>query len=264
MNDITTEPTLCIEPRTFVELSPPESSVEAQVGRCSPPDQPEQYQGLDYVNSDDAAEIDMGIRDTIMGIRLSILTMGLGLAKIKSKGFFKALGFRSMLEYIDSLSTETKMNRSSIYNWLNIGEAFIKYKAELEQIGFSENDGPTKLPYLERALAFRQKEEVFDNIKNMSLREFIDFAKGGKPEPLRDVPYIINKGSVIYIRGKKAIIVNKNLGRRTTNYFMKVVGVACEALEKGGYIMPVFLRSKRETKRFNRSYKRIMEEVRSG
>ena len=227
--------------------------------------EPEKYhQGLDYINSDDAAKIDMGIRDTIMGVRLSILTMGLGLAKIKSKGLFKALGFRSMLEYVDSLSADTKMYRSGIYNWLKIGEAYIKYRSELEQIGFSESDGPTKLPYLERALAAGQKEEVFDNIKNMSLREFIDFAKGGGAELPGDIPLVDIKGNVVYIRGKRAIIVNKNLGRRTTNYFMKVVGVACEALEKGGYIMPVFLRSKRETKRFNRTYKRVMEELQRG
>jgi len=167
-----------------------------------------------------------------------------------------------MLEYVDNLTADTKMYRSGIYNWLNIGEAYIKYKPELEQIGFSESDGPTKLPYLERALALRQKEEVFDNIKNMSLREFIDFSKGGKPEPSAGMPYIVNKGSVVYIRGKRAIIINKSLGRKTTDFLMKVIEAACEALEKGGYIMPVFLRNKRETKRFNLVYDRLMEEVR--
>ena len=245
MSDIYTELALFTEPQNSAGLSP-------QV----------QCQGLDYVNSDDAMEIDMGIRDTIIGVRLSILTMGLGLAKIKSKALFRALGFRSMLEYVDSLSADTKMYRSGIYNWLNIGEAYIKYKPELEQIGFSESDGPTKLPYLERALALRQKEEVFDNIKNMSLREFIDFSKGGKPEISAGMPYIVNKGSVVYIRGKRAIIVNKSLGRKTTTFLMKVIEAACEALEKGGYIMPVFLRNKRETKRFNLVYERLMAEVR--
>ena len=218
---------------------------------------------LGYINSDDAAEIDMGIRNTILGIRLSILTMGLGLAKIRSKGLFKALGFRSMSEYIDNLSTDTKMHRSGIYKWLNIGEAYIKYRNELEQIGFNESHGPTKLPYLERALAVRQKEEVFDNIKEMSLREFIDFAKGGT-KTSGDIPYIIIKGNVVYINGKRAIIVNKNLGRKTTGYLMKVIHVACEALEKGGLIMPVFMRNKKETLRFKQAYSSIMAQVRKG
>ena len=39
---------------------------------------------LDYAASENAVEIDNGIRDTIKGIRISILAMGLGLANIKT------------------------------------------------------------------------------------------------------------------------------------------------------------------------------------
>ena len=78
---------------------------------------------LDYVRSGDPAEIDRGIRDTIKGVRLSILTMGLGLAKMKSESLFKELKFRSMSAYVDRLCEETKMDRSSIYSWLGMGEA---------------------------------------------------------------------------------------------------------------------------------------------
>ena len=222
---------------------------------------------LDYAKADNPAEIDRGIRETIKGVRLSILTMGLGLARMKSEGLFKKLKFRTMSAYVDRLCEETKMDRSNIYNWLSIGEAYSKYQRELELIGFSDEDGPTKLPYLERALAVGEKEEVFSNLKNMSQREFSSFAKGGLDESSRDgisydTPHVLIKGNVVYIQGKRAIIVNKNLGRKTTNYLMKVIHVSCEALEKGGYFMPVFLRNKKETKRFNLVYDRIMGELR--
>jgi hypothetical protein len=46
------------------------------------------YFSLDYAGSDDAVEIDAGIRETIKGIRLSILAMGIGLAKIKARGLY--------------------------------------------------------------------------------------------------------------------------------------------------------------------------------
>ena len=219
------------------------------------------FQSMDYINSDDPAEIDAGIRETIRGIHFSILGMGLGLVKIKSRSLYKDLGFQSMGDYIASISQESKMDRSNIYRWLKIGEAYIKYKDELEASGFRESHSPIKLRYLEQALTTGQKEEVFNNIKNMSVREFKDFAKGGRNPRSGDLPFVSIKGNVVYIRGKRAIIVNKNLGKRTTDFFMDVVGVACEALEKGGYIMPVFLRSKREIERFNLIYERVMAEL---
>jgi len=222
------------------------------------------FQSLDYINSDDPKEIDAGIRETIRSIHFSILGMGLGLVKIKIMRLYKDLGYQSMGEYIASISKESKMDRSNIYRWLKIGEAYIKYKAELTESGFSESHGPIKLSFLEQALTTGKKDEVFDNIKNMSVREFKDFAKGGGTPNSGNLPFVSIKGNVAYIRGKRAIIVNKNLGKRITDYFMEVVGVACEALEKGGYIMPVFLRSKNETERFSAAYDRVMEEMKNG
>jgi hypothetical protein len=54
------------------------------------------YFSLDYANSDDAAEIDSGIRETIKGVRLSILAMGIGLATIKAQGLYIDLKYHSM------------------------------------------------------------------------------------------------------------------------------------------------------------------------
>ena len=205
---------------------------------------------LDYVNSDDPAEIDNGIRDTIKGIRLSILAMGLGLAKIKSNKLFKSLKFKNMSMYINDLSRDYKLDRSSIVKWLRIGEAYLKYKNELEMIGFGDSDGPTKLPYLERALAAREKQDVFDKIKKMSLRDFIRFSKGETKMSHADIPYVISKGNIVYIEGKRAVIINKNLNRETAKYIQKIVKVACEALEKEGYIVPVFIQTKKDARRF--------------
>ena len=141
---------------------------------------------FDYANSDDVMVIDKGIRDTIKGIRFSILAMGIGLAKIKLKSLYSKLNCKSMAEYIERLCDETKMERSGLLNWLQIGEACLKYRNDLELAGFSENDGPAKLPYLDRALAVRGKQEVFGNIRNMSVREFVEFSKGEPAKPVVD------------------------------------------------------------------------------
>ena len=189
--------------------------------------------------------------------------MGIVLAKIKSKGLYKDLNYRSMTEYIERLCDDTKMERSSIFNWLQIGNAYIKYKNDLELVGFSDSDGPTKLPYLDRALAARQKQEVFDSIKKMSVREFSDFAKGESVKAAEDVPLVSIRGNTIYVNGKLAIILSNNPGKRITAYFRKVLHVACEALEKGEVILPVRLHSMREARRFRPAAERLKVKMRT-
>ena len=46
---------------------------------------------LDFTTSDDASEIDAGIRETIKGVQLSILAMGIALARFKAKGLYMVL-----------------------------------------------------------------------------------------------------------------------------------------------------------------------------
>jgi hypothetical protein len=79
---------------------------------------------LDYANSDDAGEIDAGIRETIKGIRLSILAVGIGLAKMKERGLYVELGYHSNAKHLESLCDEFQMGRSSLHNWLYIGRSF--------------------------------------------------------------------------------------------------------------------------------------------
>jgi hypothetical protein len=216
---------------------------------------------LDYVNSDDAAEIDTGIRETIKGIRLSILAMGVGLAKIKSRGLYADLRYHSMNKYIEALCEETQMYRSSIHNWLYIGEAYLNYRKDLERIGFSEADGPTKLPYVERALAIYQKKDVFKAVKEMSLREFRAFARGEAPGPQPESKIRV-RGNQVFIGDRPAVILDEGLDPRTRTYLEKVIVEAGEALEAGEVILPVRLYDTDEMRRFERAADRLIKEMR--
>lgn len=221
---------------------------------------------LDYAKSDDAVEIDRGIRETIKGIRFSNMVIGLALAKIKLRKFYTDLGFKTMPQYLHRLCDDLKMDKSSIYNWLYIGEAYIKHQSELEQVDFNEHDGPTKLPYLERALKTNEKQIVFKNIKNMSLREFISFAKAKEEtaiSPGDDKPVVTVRGNNIYVDGVLAIIISKKLEKRTSAYFKKVLRVACTALEEGEVIQPVQLHNSREAKRFAYAAERLKMRMRA-
>lgn len=219
-----------------------------------------------FAGSGDAAEIDRGIRDTIMGIRASILLMGLGLAKIKADGLYTDLNCRSMFEYMGRLSDDTKMYRGSIYNWLYIGEAYIKYRNELEQVGFTDSDGPSKLPYLDIALESKQRQEVFSNIKSMSVREFVSFAKAKNESAISaagDRPVVTKRGNAIYIDGRLAIIMSKKMENGISSHFREILDIACDALEAGEVIHAVRLRNRREAKVFAAASERLITKIRS-
>ena len=220
---------------------------------------------LDYAYSNVAAEIDHGIRDTIKGIRLSILAMGLGLANIKAKGLYIDLECSTMNQYIMKLCDETKMDRSSLFNWLNIGEAYIKYKNDLEKIAFNDNDGPTKLPYIERALETNKKQEVFKNIKDMSVREFKVYSRGGVniDDEEEKAQKITVKDNEVYVGRTLAIQISDKLDARTRNYFKKIILLAGKSMQEGNVILPIQMYDMDELRRFERPILNLIKELRS-
>jgi hypothetical protein len=209
----------------------------------------------------EALETDREIRETITGMRPSVLAMSLGLVKMKTKGLYKELDCSSMAQYIRLLCNDTQMDRSSIYNWLCIGEAYLKYKDDLETIGFGDDDGPTKLPYLERALETRPKQEVLENIKNMSRQDFINFSKTPSAKEEAE-PFVAMRDGGVFIDGVLAISISPSLDRKTYVYFSRVNRAACKALEEGEIILPVRLRSREEVRRYRRASIRLLNKMR--
>lgn len=217
---------------------------------------------LDFASSDNAAEIDSGIREIIKGMRLSILALGIGLAKIKANGLYRDLKFKNMSQYIEQLCGETKMERSSIFTWMYIGEAYCNFRSDLEGIGFSDSDGPSKLLYLDRALVSNRKQDVLNNIKNMSVREFAAFAKAETVKSVAAAPLVEIRGNTVCIDGKLALIISNKLDRRHYTYFKKIIRIACEVYEEQGAILMVRLNNMKEVRRLRPAVKRLKEKMR--
>jgi hypothetical protein len=187
--------------------------------------------------------------------------MGIGLAKIKARGLYVDLHHRSMAKYIESLCDEFQMERSGLHNWLYIGEAWLKYRKDLEKVGFSDEDGPTKLPYVDRALTLYRKKDVFQAVKDMSLRQFISFARGEAeaPSPESDIRV---KGNQVYIGDRLAVTLDEDLDPKTRGYLEGVIVEAGKALEAGEVILPVRLYDMDELRRFERAAEKLKKELR--
>jgi hypothetical protein len=215
---------------------------------------------LDYANSDNAVEIDTGIRESIKGLRMSILAMGLGLARFKARGLYVDLKYHSMNDYLETLCADMKVERSTVHNWLYIGEAYIKYRKDLERIEFTDMDGPTKLPYVDRALETHEKKEVFRKVKESTLKEFKEYAKGETTDP--DPSKIRVVGNKIYVGRKLAVTLAEELDPKTKAYLAGINVQAGQALEAGEILYTTRLYDADEMRRFERGAEKLKKELR--
>ena len=207
-------------------------------------------------------EIDRGIRETIRGLGLSVLAIGLALVRVKAEKIFLELNFRNLTAYIEDLARESKYDRATVFCWLKIGETWLKYREELQDMGYNEGNCPTKLAFLEKALEKRPRDEVFDNLLIMSFRDFRAYARGEKEKGKGKVPFWEIRGNILYIEGQRAIIMNRSLGGRNTRMLIKAMKAACRALEQNGYLVAVHLNSPEEMRRFRVKAKRLRARMR--
>jgi hypothetical protein len=167
-----------------------------------------------------------------------------------------------MAKYIESLCDEFQMERSGLHNWLYIGEAFLKYRKDLEKVGFTDQDGPTKLPYVDRALALYQKKDVFRAVKDMSLRQFVSFSRGEEAPAAAEESVIRVKGNHVYIGDRLAVTLDEGLDPKTRAYFEGVITEAGEALEAREMLYVTRLYDRDELRRFERAAEKLKKELR--
>jgi len=216
---------------------------------------------LDFLRSDDPQVLDQGVIHSLGRVRLSILAGGLGLAKIHLQGNFKNLGYRSMWAYIENVSLRTNMDTNSIYNWMKIGEAYLKHQEDLERIGFRDEHGPSKLRLLEQALQGGEKEEVLQNLMEMSHADFTDFARQGAPKKEEEEEYFTEKGHIFYHRGLRAVIINSQLAPTMRSKLKGAIRAAFKSLRRKGHLVVVRLRNAEEAKLFIPEARRLRRAI---
>ena len=217
---------------------------------------------LDFANSNDGIEIDSGIRVAIKGVRFSILAIGIGLAKLKARGLYVDVDrkYHSMNDYLVGLCDDMQIDRSTAHNWLWIGEAWLKYRKELEKIEFTDSDGPTKLPYVDKALEIHERKDVFRKVKDLSLRAFKEYSrKKITTSPVSKIKVVDNK---IYVGRKLVVSFAKELDPKTMAYFVDINVQAGEALEAGEVLYTTRLYDIDELRRFERRADRLKKEIR--
>jgi hypothetical protein len=218
---------------------------------------------LDFAYSHDAAVVDAGIKETIRGVKLSIMAMGIALYRVDVSGLFIDLGFRKFGEYIDHLADESGMARTSLYNWEYIGEAYITHRGDLDRIGFTDDDGATKLPFLGRALENHPKREVFKNIKDMSLRQFEKWSKEQLAKNDKKSKNIRIKGSQLFIGKTPIISFADGVSQKDRHYYERLLLEGALAVKRNEYARVYRFYDESEAKVFDRYYQRELKVIRA-
>jgi hypothetical protein len=224
--------------------------------------EPQEF-NLDFAYSDSPQELDDGVRETIRGVKMSIMAMGIALYRLQVAGLYIDLNFRRFGLYVNKLAEDTGMTRANIYNWVYIGEAYIKHRAELEKIGFDDNDGPTKLPFLGRALENHNKREVFRAVKEMSKREFQVWAKGEPIQDSRSYKAVKVKGDQVFIGSKPVIAFADGISPDERRYYERIILEAARAREDQEAVGFYRFYDESERRRFDRVYDRELKDMRT-
>jgi hypothetical protein len=195
-------------------------------------------------------------------MKISILATGIALYRIQVAGLFIDLNFRRFGLYVDKLAEDMGMTRANIYNWVYIGEAYIKHRTELERVGFDDSDGPTKLPYLGLALENHQKREVFRNIKDMSKREFEEWARGLQEQKIKKYKNVRVQGNQVFIGNKPLAVFNDGMAPEDRRYYEQLLLEAAEAKSENEVIGTYRFYDEQERKVFDRVYSREIKVLR--
>lgn len=222
-----------------------------------------QATSMDFAYSQIPAEVDAGIKDTIRSVKVSIMATGIALYRIDVGGLFIDLGFRKFGEYIDHLAEETGMSRTTFYNWEYVGEAYVKHRAELDRIGFSDDDGPTKLPFLPRALEHYTKREVFRALKEKTKREFEEWSKGENLQNDNSYKNVKIRGTGLFIGKSPLVSFAEGISPRDRHYYEALLMEGAQAIEQNEFAKVYRFYDESEAKRFDKVFQRELKALRA-
>ncbi|MCL2092803.1 MAG: hypothetical protein FWH12_01290 [Treponema sp.] len=221
---------------------------------------------------DPAQEYDRKLREAIGNPGPSPLVMGTYLARIQEGALYKNLGYKNMNDYLITISQAAGKKKPSIHRWLTIGISYLKHQDDLENAGFTEKHGNTKLLYLDEALDKHDKKEVFNKLVSLSFKDFLLYVRPMQPTSV--LPKIEEnlkpmKGSKageknerIYIKGNLALTINLNQESDTLYYLMRINNLAKKAIERGRKVYYVEVKDTQEFLRYEDAIKKLLSKLR--
>ena len=176
-----------------------------------PPSQSQKQYDLDFLYSNDLAEIEEGIKETFKGVNFANFGLCMAFAKIDREALYLQAGHKSYLQYLDQAEDRLNMSRKTMSDYKRMGEAYLDHKADLQLNGFKGEGHLHKLRYLEQALKIHDPDEVFQRIANDPFRRFRDYATGESPSERSDTEPVLQYVPDIQITPERIVVDGKNI-----------------------------------------------------
>lgn len=119
----------------------------------------------------------------------STLAGALALWNIAEHRYYQEDGFTSMESYMRERSEKLGINvraKSSISEYLNIAENYMRHRTELYKAGFDETKDSSKLRFLHTAIELQGEKAAIRNLPKMSYRKYVEWARGNQIEELEE------------------------------------------------------------------------------
>jgi len=171
------------------------------------------------------------------------------------------------MEYIISAEDRLNLPRQTISDYKRIGEAYIEYRHELEEIGFQEEGNLHKLRFLKLALKRHNKEKVFSMLTEAPFRKFKQLAyepEEIEPEMEDDYnPEIKITESEILIDGKNILHLDPGLNPKVREEIAKYLRTIFRIRESGNEPVIVAAYDESEKRAIERKIQQFLKERRS-
>jgi len=182
---------------------------------------------MDFIQSDDLAQIEEGIRaiDQTTGM----LKIVQGLAILKAESLWEQSGVSSLHGYRKVANTRYGMSRASISNLRKMAYAWLDNVRMLRGLDLSGK--ASHLLYLDDAIKQHgNKRIVLDHFKSLSARDFAAWARGPveSREALPDVDVSIRAG-VVALDGRPLMALNDDLPDDERDFLARTIKAAYRA-----------------------------------
>jgi hypothetical protein len=171
---------------------------------------------FDALKSKNIEKIETAMVSLANSIRTNLLLIGLTCLIVERENIYKRAGYRSYIEYSQTLFGKLQISNQSMSDAKIIMGAYVDHYKGLSNHGFRLERNAHKLKYIDEAISTHgdDLDEVYRRAANSTFQDFVNWARKPlikhRPEPETRVNVEI-KGNKLLIDGKNILNFPKNL-----------------------------------------------------